>query len=346
MLTHNRSIRTLIAAFTALGLASIVSAQTVRTTPVGAVTKAIPTGLSSVGISLVNPDMAVALASANTTSTITLTGIPNAGAALTAGFPFYIEAVSGVLEGERFDVDVVATIASSSSVVTILPSSVNNTLALTTNALVGTQFAIRRHVTLAQVQSFFSSPLVGNASPGSADQIWILNSAGTGFTQYFLRNDLTTWRLTTGTVNVANTVFIPPGTGFIVQKRNTANSLVAVGSVRVNDFSMPLGSGISFRAPAYPVSYSPASLGGTIANGWTGNISPGSADQLRVLNTAGAGFDSYFLRNDGTTWRLSTGTTNVASNLLFNYDSGFLVSRRLSDTNYILVSPVKAALAL
>lgn len=318
---------------------STLNAQSVTTAPVGAVTKTINVGLNSVGLSLINPDLVVANCSTNTANAITLDGIPNVGALLTSGHPYYIEAISGDLEGERFDVDTAATIAASNSTVVLNTSSTNNTFPLETGNAVGSQFALRKHVTLSQIQSFFTSPLVGAVSPAAADQIWILNSSG-AFSQYYLRNDLTTWRLTTGTTNVADTVFIPPGTGFIVQKRGAPSSMVVTGGVRVNDFAMPMPVGLSFRAPPYPISYSPASLGATSANGWTGSLSPAAADQLRLLNSSGTNFDSYYLRNDGVTWRLSTGTTNVADVELFNYDTGFLIARKTADTNYILVSPI------
>lgn len=319
---------------------STLNAQSVATAPVGAVSKTINVGLNSVGISLLNPNLVAAACTANTSSVVTLNGVANVGALLTPGFPYYIEATSGDLEGERFDVDTAATISAANGTVVLNTTSGNNTFALASSNAIGSQFALRQHITLAQIQSFFTSPLVGALSPASADQIWILNPAGTAFSQYYLRSDLTTWRLTTGTTNVANTVFVPPGTGFIVQKRNSSNALLVTGGVRVNDFAMPMSVGLSFRAPAYPISYSPASLGGTTANGWTGNLSPASADQLRVLNPAGTNFDSYYLRSDGTTWRLSTGTTNVATTELFSYDSAFIVARKAADTDYILVSPV------
>ncbi len=322
----------------ALGVSSL-SAQTVSTAPVGAVTKTINVGLNSVGITLLNPDLVVANASANTATTITLSGVTNAGALLTAGLPYYVEAVGGTLEGERFDVDTAATIAAANGSVT-LATSANNTFALATGNAVGTQFALRKHVNLAQVQSFFTTPLVGSNTAGSADQIWLLNSAGTAFAQYYLRADLTSWRLTTGATNVANSVTIPPGTGIIVQKRVAAATLVSTGGVRVNDFSMPLNVGLSFRAPAYPINFTPSSLGGTAVNGWTGNNTSGSADQLRVLNAGGSAFNAYYLRADGSSWRLTTGATNVASSELFTFDSGFMVSRKTADTNYILTSPI------
>ena len=321
----------------ALGVSSL-SAQTVSTAPVGAVTKTINVGLNSVGITLLNPDLVVANASANTATTITLSGVTNAGALLTAGLPYYVEAVGGTLEGERFDVDTAATIAAANGSVT-LATSANNTFALATGNAVGTQFALRKHITLAQIQSFFTTPLVGNNNPGLADQIQFLNSTGTAFTSHNLRTNGTEWRLS-GTATVTTNLAVPPGVGILFNKVNSSATMVITGGVRVNDFSMPMPAGLSFRAPGYPISFSPASLGGTQANGWTGNNNPGLADQLQLLNPAGTAFTSHNLRTNGTEWRLSGTATVVTTSPLFSFDSGFMISRINADSNYILVSPV------
>jgi len=318
--------------------ATSLSAQTVSTAPVGAVTKTINVGLNSVGITLLNPDLAVASASANTATSITLTGVSNAGALLTAGLPYYIEAVGGTLEGERFDVDTAATIAAANGTVT-LATSANNTFTLSTGNAVGTQFALRKHITLSQVQSFFTTPLVGNNNASLADQIQFLNANGTAFTAYYLRANLTEWR-PAGSTTIATNTPIPPGVGILIKKVGSSATLVSTGGVRVNDFSMPMGVGLSFRAPAYPVSYSPAGLGGTASNGWTGNNNASLAEQLQVLNAGGTAFTAYYLRANGTEWRPTGSTTIVTTTALFNYDAGFMVSRKAADSNYILVSPV------
>jgi len=329
----------LAAALSLGGFASSLSAQSVSTAPVGAVTKQVVVGLNSVALTLLNPDLATANATANTATTITLSGVTDVGALLTAGMPYYIEAVNGALEGERFDIDTTTTKATSGSIVTLAVSA-NNTFALAANNAVGSQFTIRKHITLAQIQSLCSPALVGATASGSADQIWLLNSSGTDFNKYFLRTD-GAWRATVGsTADVRNSIIVPPGTGFLISKRTAATTLTLTGGVRVNDFSMPMAAGLSFRAPAYPLSYSPAALGGTVANQWTGATGSANADQLWVLNSAGTDFVKYFMRTDNA-WRLTVGSTaDQKNNLLFAYDSGFVVSRKVADANYILVSPI------
>lgn len=332
--------RALFAAIAALGLSSIVNAQSVATAPVGAVSKAIPVGLNSVGITLTNPNLVVASCTANSSSSITLSGVSNVGALLTTGMPYYVEAISGPLEGERFEVNTGSTISGANSVVVLNTASANNTFALSADVAVGTQFALRQHITLAQVQSFFSTPLVGNDSPELADQIQFLNAAGSAFTVYYLRGSGTQWRLQ-GNPSNANNVAVPPGVGIMIRKVGSPATLSSVGSVRTNDFAMPMGPGRSFRAHGYPVSYSPALLGGTQANGWVANDSTASADQLQVLNGAGNALTTYFLRatGGGVVWRLEGNPTNVSASQLFPFDTGFFVNRKNSDTDYILTTP-------
>jgi hypothetical protein len=341
-MTQNLSMsRALLAAMLALGGlvgTSSLSAQSVTTAPVGAVSKTIPVGLSSLAVTLTNPNLLVASCSANSSTVLTLTGVSNAGASLTAGLPYYVEAVSGSLEGDRFDVDTAATITAANGTVVLNLASSNNTFVLTTNVAAGTQFALRQHVTLSQVQAACSAPLVGNNTASLADQIQFLNAAGNGFVSYYLRGNGTEWRQVGGLVNLNNTP-VPAGTGILISKKTSPVSIVMTGSVRTNHFASPLAVGLSLKAAPYPVSYSPAGLNATQTLGWTPNNTASLADQIQVLNSSGNGFVSYYLRSNGTEWRQVGGLTAVTTNSLFPYDSGYFVSRKTSDVNYVLTAP-------
>lgn len=329
-----KSVRTLLAAFAAMGAIAATSfAQSVTTAPVGAVTKTVPVGLSTLGITLVNPDLAVASCSANGASDITLSGVSNVGSLLTAGIPYYVEVVGGTLEGERFEVDTAATIASANSSIALVSGSATNTFTLSAGNLVGSQVALRRHVTLSQIQSMFTTALVASTNTANADQIRLFNPATGAFITYALRTS-TTW--VQGSTN-ANNVAVPPGVGILFRKVGAAADLVVTGNVRVNDFSMPMAAGLSFRALPYPISYSPSNLGGTIANGWTGASTQGSADQIRTFNVGTGAFVTSFLRTTGA-W--AQGSSTVTTTPIMAYDEAFLLSRRAADSDYILVSPI------
>jgi hypothetical protein len=128
--------------------------------------------------------------------------------------------------------------------------------------------------------------------------------------------------------------------GFLITKRGSNATFTSVGSVRTNDFAFPMPAGVTFRAPGYPVSYSPAGLGGNATNGWTGNNNAASADQLQVYNPVTDTFINYFLRSDGVTWRIQGTTTVVTTDQLFSSDNAFMVLKRVADENYVLASPI------
>jgi hypothetical protein len=312
---------------------------TATTDPVGFQSSVVPVGTSAVANPLVNADALRAAVASNTSSDVVLGGVSNVGSLLTAGEPYYLEVVAGALEGERFDIDTAATIAAGSSTVVIAAASANNTSNLTSGALANDQVAIRKHITLEQLQSSFTPALVGNNNANLADQISLFDPASGNLVVYFLRGDNVTWRQF-GTTTSVNKLPVPSGVGFFVTKRSSPTSFTSVGTVRMNDFAFPMPSGSTFRAPGFPVSYSPASLGGNSANGWTGNNNANLADQLQVFDAASGTFTSYFLRGDGINWRQFGTTTTVTSDELFADNRPFMVLRRAGDQNYVLVNPV------
>jgi hypothetical protein len=329
----------LVIAITSLGLCGASAQATATTDPVGFQTTPVPVGTSTLGNPLVNANLVQAAATANTATVVTLGGVGNIGSLLTSGEAYYIEVTAGDLEGERFDVDTAATITSADSGVVINTASANNTSTLVPNVLSTSTIALRKHITLEQLQASFSPPLVGNNSATSADQISLYDPATGTLTVYFLRGDNTTWRKL-GTTEASNKIPVPSGTGFFVTKRGSASSFTSVGTVRMNDFAFPMPAGSTFRAPGFPVSYSPASLGGTSADGWTGNNTASLADQLQVFNPQTGAFTTYFLRGDGVNWRQFGTTTSVSTDQLFADNNGFLVLRRNADQNYVLVNPI------
>jgi hypothetical protein len=309
------------------------------TDPVGYQATSIPIGFTALANPLVNADVVRTSASANTTSVVTLSSISNAGSLLTAGDPYYLEVVSGASEGDRFDLDTAATIAAANDTVVVNTASANNTASLSANSLNGSTVAVRKHVTLDQLQSYFSPALIGNNNPVNADQIQTFNPGTGAFTTYFLRGNGTEWRAS-GSTNNASKVAIAPGVGFLVRKLTSPSTFTSVGTVRMNDFSFPMPQGSTFRAPGFPVSYSPASLGGNVSNGWIGNNNPANADQLQVFNPVTGAFTVYSLRGNGTEWRAVGSTNNVTASQLFADNAPFMVLKRQADTNYFLINPV------
>ena len=308
---------------------------------VGYQTITVPVGLSTAGFPLLNPDVLKVSTTTLTGAALALEGQTNVGAHLSSVEPYYIEVYSGTLKGDRFDVDVAATIAAANGNVVLNSASLNNTLLFSSvgSNLNGATVALRKHITIEQVQGMASSALVGNNTAGSADQIQFYDNATAGYAAYYLRLDGTTWRKV-GTTTTANKTPIPSGVGVFISKKTGAATLTAVGNVRLNDFSVPYKVGLQLAAPGVPVNVTPASLGSTVANGWTGNNTAGSADQIQVYNPNISGYDSYYLRADGTTWRKVGTTTTATTTDVATSGQAFFVSRKTADSSNVLLNPV------
>lgn len=322
---------------------SLHSQSTVGTPIVGFQKVDVGVGLNAVGFPLLNNDLLKVSATSLTSNALSLSGQSNVGALLTAGEPYYIEVYSGTLKGDRFDVDTAATKSSSNDSVILSSSSSNNTYPVSSisSLLNGQTIALRKHITLEQIQAMSQTAMTGNNTAANADQIQLYSSSGSTFTTYFLRADGVTWRgSTTGAVS-QNKVAVPPGTGVFIKKASASGSLVSTGTVRENDFALPMTSGLQLLAPAFPISYSPSGLGGTAANGWTGNNTSANADQIQIYNNSAGNFTIYFLRADGSTWRGSTtGAVDQKNTLIVSDNAGFFVKRSASDANNVLVNPI------
>jgi hypothetical protein len=333
-----------ITAALAIHVAAVMAGNaqtTVNSGIVGYQTITVPVGLSTAGFPLLNPDVLKVSTTTLTGAALALEGQTNVGALLSSVEPYYIEVYSGTLKGDRFDVDVAATIAAANGNVVLNSASLNNTLLFSSvgSNLNGATVALRKHITIEQVQGMASSPLVGNNNASSADQIQFYDNVSAAIAAYFLRADGITWRKV-GTTDVANKIPIPSGVGVFFSKKTGVATLTAVGNVRLNDFSVPYRLGLQLAASGVPIDVTPTSQGGTAANGWTGNNNPSSADQIQVYNPAVSAFDSYFLRGDGTTWRKVGTTDAVTTTVVATSGQAFFVSRKTADSSNILVNPV------
>ena len=333
------AFRLMAALAAGLGFSSLSLAQSVTTPPVGAVSTTLSTGYSLVGLTLLNPATYSGQVSANAVGTVTVSGTVNFATLLNSADFYYIEVTNGALEGDRFDVNTAATIASANGTITLDTASVNNTFTLTSNALATANFVLRKHITLNSLAASLSPAFVGNNSLASADQVLIFNKALNAFDTYFLRSDNITWRKFGSTSSVGATTLIPPGVGIFIRKASAASTLTQIGEVRTNIFALPLSSGLTLVAPGYPVSNSPVSIGASLANGWLGNNSLAAADQIITYSPGANSYLTYFLRSDGASWRKFGFTTDVRSTLIVNHDSGFWIRRNTSDVNFALVRP-------
>ncbi|NDG71636.1 MAG: hypothetical protein EBY32_10110 [Proteobacteria bacterium] len=333
-----------LAAAAVLAALPLANAQNVTATtdPVGFVTATVPVGISPLAVTLLNPDLLKTTATSVSSNSVALSGQTNVGSLLSAGEPYYIEVYSGSLKGDRFDVDTAATISAANGFVTLNATSTSNTYDVNSIAslLNNATVALRKHVTIEQLQSTASAQLYGNNSNALADQIQVYNNSDNTYTAYFLRGDGTTWRKV-GTTISANKTPISPGTGVFIDKKSSSVTFTMTGSVRNNDFALPWKAGLQLVAPGFPIDTTPAGVGGTAANGWVGNNSNALADQIQVYNSATTAYDAYFLRGDGVTWR-KVGTTTVVTSLpVATASQSFFVQKTTANSDNVFTNPLQ-----
>ncbi len=286
-------------------LASIGYSQSTVSTPVVGFEKIdLPANTyTTIGVNLNNTAVLSAAISAVSGSQITLTGVTNAASGLDPAEPYYLEVTSGPEAGTRFDLDVAATVAAASASVTIAGSSPNNTatLASVASALSGANVQLKKHITLADIAGNITGLTAGPS--GTGDEILLLDPSTGGF-RIFLRRTSSVWRDENS--QTVNSTPIPPGVGFIINKKSVPGSITTTGTIRANNFHLNIVPGYQLVTFGFPINHSPTSLGAvgtdssTPAPGWTtgqANV----ADSIFAINIAG-GFDQYFLRT-GNSWR-------------------------------------------
>lgn len=303
---------------------------------VGYHTKTISVGLNSVGLPLLKSDLVKTTATAVTGNSILLSGETNFGAKLNSAKSYYVEVYSGTLKGDRFDVDVVGSIAAANGGVVVNPSSGNNTMPV---ASIGTNLnnasiAIREHITLADLDTYLSTPAVGNNSISLSD--------GVGFTEsgsliFYNKKADGTWKKVGNSADFSAKT-VPPGVGVFIKKIGSAVTLTQVGNVRENDFARPLTTQLSLAAPAYPVDLTPANLSitpGSGATDWTGGTVV-TGDYVSKVESGA--LIKYTLKSDGSVNKVGN-STDFKNTALFVGSEAQLVKRAKANADLVEVKP-------
>ena len=335
-----------------LSLVAVLTTQAATVSyspPVGGSRITFEPGRRFTGMPFINPAVQRGVIASNSTTVITLENSSiDVSAALANGTSYYLEIVAGpeiTFIGERFEVDVGATIGSANATITIKSGSNTNTLPTLPDNITDYQVVVRPHITIGQIFGTKANELMsGSANLATADQIVFLDPQTQSYqTYYFLRNGTGTiaqWTLVGGGSTNRDSTIIPPGVGMIVQ-RNAATpvTLTWTGEVRRNSFAQPLVAGLNLIAEPFPVESSPVERALTYSNGAIGSANLSQADQVAVFN--GSGFDTYYLLRNATgtveQWTLVGGGSTNRNNTKFFKPTGAVMLRKiLADTNYFV----------
>ncbi|MDB6074101.1 MAG: hypothetical protein JWO89_1741, partial [Verrucomicrobiaceae bacterium] len=200
--------------------------------------------------------------------------------ALEPGRSYFGEVMDGPHEGERYELDEIAT--SGAVIVLETPPQIPVNL-------VGARFVVRPHWTLNEVLP--ANRFHADRSASSADRVMFFENGAYKIHWVLATANGPRW-VADGDASLKNTGstrLIGPSTGLLVQARTTAVTMPLVGQVRSNAFAVTLNAGPQLVGTGWPVPQSPASRGMTAVNGfasgdyirlWSGDMSIGSTGYL------------------------------------------------------------------
>ena len=333
---------TLLAALCAGLFSAAHAGTTVTSAPYGAMTATLADDSAGLAFPLIAEDVFTSRISANNGSQLTLE-TPGLASALSAGGQYYVEIVTGPLEGERFDLKTTSTINSGKVLLDLGNSSNSTSNKLQKNVLAGARAVVRPHVTLAKLGAMFSPALVGHANNAHADGIAVFGDSITEIF-YFLRPD-GTWRTWPWSPDESARI-IPPDTSVVLMLRSGTKQWTHLGGVRTNVFRKKLRPGLQGFATGFPVDLSPVQIGAFAdpqapsSTRWTGSNIPLFADSLSVYDSEDASFKLHYLRGNGTSWYLvGGGSTNLAFTPFIPAQGATVLNRRKADPDYLIIRP-------
>lgn len=340
------SIQTVI--LTALLAPPALFASSAASDPAGFTRQTLRPGTQTTGVTLTHPALASAAIVDNEGGFLRLDPAAGPiGAMLEPNRAYYVEiagAASAAFAGDRLAIDVVATRALGGSTLVIdRASNLTTMVAAPAGGLAGHRAVVRPHVTIADAFGPASQCLLHPAAtPESADQMLLFERATGGFQTYYPHRDprggTSEWRRV-GAIGRMDDSIIPPGAGLFVHRRaNQETDFVMLGSVRTQDFIMPLEAGYNFVASPYPAARALSGIHLTSANGFRAAEHPDEADQILVFN--GTGYDTFYLHRHSDSsaeeWRREGGGDVIRTTdwLLTHRDSVF-IRKRNADAGFL-----------
>jgi uncharacterized protein (TIGR02597 family) len=345
------SLRLPLCALTAVlsfGLGFDAYAQSVSTTPVGAVTLTIAAGSGSsrvvtpLSFPLVDSASGVGLLKGQITG-FSANSLSNSSAGWVAGqfsdpaIPYFVRITSGSAAGRTFLIS--TSTASTTTGVTIDSEEAGLVDLTTTGLVVGDSYAIFPCDTLA---SLFGTPASTGVAGGTsatgagADIVYVMVSGG--WRQYYYNTGGTPGWKRIGLNTASDNIPVRPDSLILYSRiGDTAMSLVLMGEVPASARKQIVRrSGVTPLANPWPAGVTTLSSS-HIADmtGWAKNADYTQADI--VLLMVSGGWRQYF--HDGVNWR-RVGLNSISDGVEIPIGSGVQINKRGSDVSSVDVSPV------
>ena len=333
-----RSSLAALAALLTFGLGFEASAQSVTTTPVGAVTVTIAAGTGTVrsatvaSFPLVNTSVTNGVTS-GTISSVSANTITCSGAGWTASglaqasFPYLLKITSGSAVGRTFLVT-----ANSVDTLTVSTSDGSSTtpVDLTQMGIVtgasGDKFQIENADTLLTIFGpgdidGINAPL-GNSNPNLADMVQI-NTANS-YQTYYYDPAQSAWINLVSEVP-SNNLVIRPDTAVVYNRlKNTPFSITVTGSIPATNRKAIIRSGQTTILSSYwPKDMTLSGIGLHQLNGWVSSANPNTADIVQIRQ--GSSWQTYY--HDGVNW-INLVSEVPSNNLTVGVGSGLLIKKR------------------
>lgn len=224
------------------------------------------------------------------------------------GRQYYAEAISGDLEGQRWEVDELHSSASSLAFDATAPPS-------------GTRVTVRAHWTVLDL--FPTSLFHPGTSASNADRVLFFD--GTGYRVLWLLSRPTGSRWVRdgdATLTDAGGGILSPAEGVMIQPRTESVTLPLIGEVRAWKFSLPLRAGAQLVGSGYPLDLSPADRAMSSSGGfsitdsfrlWQGDMGSGSAYSVFSLQNASPSMSFWASETGNDVTRLPVFTSGRAA---------------------------------
>jgi uncharacterized protein (TIGR02597 family) len=301
--------------FALFAFASLASAQSVTTVPVGFNTSAVPAAIDAntpsstvISVPFYQPaDFTGAVASVDSSNQLSISGAsftPSPGAGDLVTVPHLARLKTGASVGRFFIVTANTatqlTLDTATAGYTLTTGAPNTTQA---QVVAGDSVEILPANTLASLFGSATVPFQTGASANAADNVYLFN--GTGWDVYY--NNGTNWKKSGSLANQNNTIVLPDKGMFILRRAAAPLNLTFLGTVPSSsertDFTGPAST---FKANRFPVDTTLLGMGLQGLPNWLAGASASAADNVYLWS--GTGWNVYYY--NGTNWKKSGSLTN------------------------------------